>query len=102
MVLLYFLFWLALLAGMDWSIPIYVRLVSGGVFSPMGEDSQEFYRRYRSHLKTRVFAAVPLTALGVVVPELPIAQPLQVAAVIVAIVIYVTLIFYHMLLARTH
>jgi hypothetical protein len=98
---LYFLFWLVLLAVMDCSMPIQIRLVAGGVFSPMGEDPAVFYRRYRSHLMTRVFAAVPLAALGGVAPLLPIVQPIQIAAVIVAVVSYGSLIIYHMVLART-
>jgi hypothetical protein len=100
-VLLNVAFAAALFALMDWSIPINVRLVSGGVLSPMGEDPAIFYRRYRSHLKVRVLAAIPLCLVVGVLPHLPVPQPLQIAGVTVSVVTYGVLIGYHMVLART-
>lgn len=89
-------------AIMDYSLPPNVRLVSGGLLSPMGEDPDVFYRRYRSRLRVRVLIALPLGVVAGVVPHLALPFPVQLAGVLVPVIGYGALIAVHMWLARTH
>ena len=92
---------MVLFAVMDWTIPTYVRLLSGNLFGSKGEDPDEFYRRYRRRIKVRVGVAVLLGGVAAIGQGLPLPPYVKVATLALAIVAYGAVIFYYMIRART-